>query len=82
LRSKQKSRGQKRDNRGLLRSYIAKLTGLSRAQATRLIWRYLEWGEVKEPRYQRHRFRARYTRADVELLAAVPVVPGWPLSVD
>jgi transposase InsO family protein len=45
--------------------------GLSRAQVTRLIGRYLECGEVKEPRYQRHRFAARYTRADVELLAAV-----------
>ena len=64
-------RGQKRGNRGLLRSYIAKLTGLSRAQVTRLIGRYLECGEVKEPRYQRHRFGSRYTRADVELLAAV-----------
>ena len=62
---------QNRGNRGLLRRYITKLTGLSRAQVTRLIGRYLECGEVKGSRYQRHRFRARYTRADVELLAAV-----------
>jgi hypothetical protein len=47
-----------RAERGLLRSYIAKLTGLSRAQVTRLIGHYLECGEVKAPRYKRHRFAA------------------------
>ena len=62
---------QNRVNRGLLRSYLAKLTGLSRAQITRLIGCYLKCGEVNEPHYQRHRFAARYTRRDVELLAAV-----------
>ncbi len=60
-----------RAERGLLRSYIGKLTGLSRAQVTRLIGRYLECGEVKAPAYKRHRFAASYTRADIELLAAV-----------
>lgn len=62
---------QGRAERGLLRSYIAKLTGLSRAQVTRLIGRYLESGEVKAPLYKRHRFASSYTRADIELLAAV-----------
>jgi transposase InsO family protein len=62
---------QDRASRGLLRSYVAKLTGLSRAQVTRLISRYLECGEVKTPAYQRHRFTSHYTRADIELLAAV-----------
>src|SRR5438067_7542111 len=28
-------------------------------------------GEVKERSYRRHRFRQRYTRADIELLASV-----------
>jgi transposase InsO family protein len=59
-----------RAERGLLRSYIAKLTGLSRAQVTRLIGRYLACGEVKAPKYKRHRFAASYRRADIELLAA------------
>lgn len=62
---------QNRLNRGLLRSYVAKLTGLSRAQVTRLIGRYLKCGQVRQPSYRRHRFAPRYTRADVELLAAV-----------
>ncbi|HVI78424.1 MAG TPA: hypothetical protein VM715_09695 [Candidatus Acidoferrum sp.] len=64
-------RQQPRANRGLLRRYLEKLTGLSRAQVTRLIRRYLASGEVKAANYRRHRFAQRYTRADVELLAAV-----------
>jgi len=60
---------QSRGKRGLLRRYVEKLTGLSRAQVTRLIGRYLNGGEVKERSYRRHRFRQRYTRADIELLA-------------
>jgi predicted DNA-binding transcriptional regulator AlpA len=50
---------------------ISKLTGLSRAQVTRLIGRYLKSGEVKEVNYRRRRFPQRYTRADIELLASV-----------
>src|ERR1019366_3882136 len=34
--------------RGLLRRYVAKMTGRSRAQVTRLIGRYVEHSEVKE----------------------------------
>jgi len=64
-------RQQNRRNRGLLRRYVEKLTGLSRAQVTRLIGRYLTSGEVKERSYRRHCFAQRYTRADVELLASV-----------
>jgi len=62
---------QGRGPRGLLRRYIAKMTGLSRAQMTRLIRRYLERGEIVVRDYQRHRFAQRYTRADIELLAGV-----------
>ncbi len=61
----------KRGGKGLVRRYIAKMTGLSRAQAARLIRSYQQGGEVKPPVYQRHRFSRRYTRADIELLAAV-----------
>ena len=62
---------QGRRARGLLCRYIAKITGLSRAQVTRLIRRYLEQGKIAGLVYQRHRFAQRYTRADVELLASV-----------
>src|SRR5712671_854393 len=57
--------------RGLLRRYVAKLTGRSRAQVTRLVGQYLEHSEVKEAVYRRHRFPSRFTRADIELLAKV-----------
>jgi hypothetical protein len=60
----------KRD-RGLVRRYIARMTGLSRAQVTRLIASYTASGRVKAASYQRRKFPARYTRADVELLAYV-----------
>jgi transposase len=62
---------QKRPARGLLRSYVAKMTGLSRTQVTRLIARYGKSGSLGPAPYRRHRFAQRYTRADIELLAIV-----------
>ncbi|MGH9583413.1 MAG: integrase [Bryobacteraceae bacterium] len=62
---------QSRESKGLLRRYLAKMTGLSRAQATRLSAQYMKDGTVRERSYRRHRFAKRYTAADVELLAAV-----------
>jgi transposase InsO family protein len=63
--------GQKRETKGLLKSYLGKMTGLSRAQVTRLIGQYLESGTVKERHYRRNRFRMQYQVSDVELLASV-----------
>jgi transposase InsO family protein len=57
--------------RGLVRRYIEKMTGLSRAQLTRLIARYTASGRVEAKVYRRRRFPQRYTRADIELLASV-----------
>ena len=57
--------------KGLLRGYIAKTTGLSRAQVTRLIGQYLATGKIEERGYLRRRFPSRYTRKDIELLAEV-----------
>jgi transposase InsO family protein len=61
----------KRSARGLVRRYIAKMTGLSRAQTTRMLGQYLRGEEIKPKLYRRHRFTKRYTREDVELLAAI-----------
>src|SRR2546429_9766924 len=61
----------KRSGRGLVRRYVAKTTGLSRAQTTRLITLYLKGEEVKAAVYRRHRFPKKYTTAEVELLAAL-----------
>ena len=57
--------------KGWIRSYIGKMTGLSRAQVTRLLTRFSESREVKEKAYRRNRFASRYTKADVALLAEV-----------
>jgi transposase InsO family protein len=61
----------KRSGRGVVRRYIEKMTGLSRAQVTRLITLYLGGEEIKAKPYRRHSFTKRYTREDVELLADV-----------
>jgi transposase InsO family protein len=57
--------------KGLLRRYLAKMTGLSRAQVARLIRCYQQGGPVQPRAYRRHRFPNRYTRADIERLAEV-----------
>jgi transposase InsO family protein len=61
----------KRDCKGLVRRYIAKMTGMSRAQLTRLIGKYAATGEVKACHARRNRFPRQYTAEDIELLAMV-----------
>jgi len=61
----------KRPAKGLVRRYVAKMTGLSRAQTARLIRTYQQGQEVKPRPYRRRRFPQRYTAADIELLAEV-----------
>lgn len=61
----------KRSGRGLVRRYVEKMTGLSRAQTTRLITLYSKGEEVRPTAYRRHRFPQRYTREDITLLASV-----------
>ena len=46
----------KRSGRGLVRRYAEKMTGLSRAQVTRLITLYLSGEEVKAKTYRRRCF--------------------------
>jgi transposase InsO family protein len=60
-----------RPEKGLVRRFLAKITGLSRAQLTRLIGSYLGTGEVTLRPYQRRRFASRYTAGDIRLLAYV-----------
>ena len=62
---------QGRESKGLVRSYVRKMTGLSRAQATRLIGQHARTGEVQEAGYRRHRFPTRCSKIDAALLAAV-----------
>jgi len=65
-----------RADKGLLRQYVTQMTGLSRAQTTRLIASYRATGRVKAVTYQRTKFATRYTVADLELLAYVDKAHG------
>lgn len=62
---------QGRAAKGLLRQYLIKMSGMSRAQMTRLVAEYRAKGEVQAGGYRRHRFASKYTRADMALLASV-----------
>jgi transposase InsO family protein len=62
--------------RGLVRAYVRKVTGLSEAQSTRLIRAFLDHGVVRAQPYQRHTFAAKYTVADIALLAEVDRAHG------
>ena len=61
----------KRSGRGWVRRYMEKMTGLSRAQTTRLITMYLRGEEVKPQPYRRRRFTQVYRREDIALLAGI-----------
>ena len=60
-----------RSDKGLVRRYIAKVTGLSRAQVTRLIGKYAESGTVQVRRGSGRRFMSHYSPADIGVLAQV-----------
>jgi transposase InsO family protein len=62
---------QKRRARGLVRAYMERMTGLSRAQCARLIARYQKSGRIAVQRGKCHTFARRYTAADVAALARV-----------
>jgi transposase InsO family protein len=68
--------GLPRSDKGIVRRYIEQMTGLSRAQVTRLITSYQRTGRVAAVPYQRTRFPTTYTSADVNLLAYVDRAHG------
>ncbi|MCZ0944483.1 MAG: integrase [Gammaproteobacteria bacterium] len=59
--------------KGLLRAFLGKATGLSRAQLARLIRQHRETGEVEDRRRgpPARPFERQYTKADIRLLAEV-----------
>ena len=65
-------------DKGLVRRYLGKVTGLSRAQLTRLIARHRRTGRVEDRRGgpPAKPFVRRYTRADIRLLAEVDAALG------
>jgi hypothetical protein len=65
-----------RPGKGLVRRYLGRMTGFSRAQVTRLITGYRRTDRVKAVAYQRTKFVTRYTATDVNLLAYVDKAHG------
>src|SRR5579875_913395 len=62
--------------KGLLRQYLMRMTGMSRAQVTRLIAQQQRTGRVRATVYERRKFTSRYTTADITLLAYVDRAHG------
>jgi hypothetical protein len=58
-------------DKGLLRRYIAMMTGLSPAQITRLINEYDERKTIKPRKYQRHKFPKVYDLEEIAQLAEI-----------
>src|SRR5271157_5904857 len=58
-------------DKGVVRRYLERVTGLKRAQVTRLIGRWRRAHELRPAEVRRECFPRRYGRADIELLARV-----------
>ncbi len=67
----------KKEGKGLIRRYIMKVSGYSRAQVARLIGKYQGSGKIYAAEYQRHRFPQKYMAADMALLAKTDELHGW-----
>lgn len=64
-------------DKGVIKEYLSKLTGLSRAQMTRLIAQYAKSGHVRDRRSRpANAFRRRYLAQDIALLAEVDTLHG------
>lgn len=70
-------RSASRGDKGLLRQYLGKVSGLSRAQVTRRITQFLADGGTQDRRGPPAApFRRRYTDADIRLLAEMDALHG------
>ena len=66
-----------RPDKGLVRRFLVKVTGFSRAQVARLISQYRETGRIEDRRRgPKQPFPRRYTKADIGLLAEVDETLG------
>ena len=69
-------RCQGKANKGLIRRFLSKVIGLSRAQVTRLLHQHRTTGAIADRRRPRRPFPRRYTKADIGLLAEVDALHG------
>jgi len=68
---------QGKKQRGPIRAYIGKMTGLSLPQVTRLIRKYRAEGVVEAAPYRRQRFAVKYNSQDIALLAELDRAHEW-----
>jgi len=59
----------KKQKKSLVKLYIQKITGYSRAQVTRYIKQYVKTGYVRKTQYKRSQFSKKYGPKDIALLA-------------
>lgn len=67
-----------RQEKGIVRLYLSKLTGYSPSQLTRLIHSGVHSGRVVRKRYHRHVFSTKYSREDVTTLARTDALHDTP----
>jgi hypothetical protein len=72
--AKQRYRRLSRGDKGIVRRFLCKVAGLSRAQLTRLIARWVQSSKIERQATPRPRFPRRYTAADIALLAELDSV--------
>ncbi len=68
----------KKKNRGIIRKYIQKITGLSRSQVRKCITKYIKTGRVRLKEYERHTFNKIYSPKDIALLAKTDNLHDYP----
>jgi hypothetical protein len=70
LKNQQYSRLRK-SQRGVVKAFLLRVTGLSRAQITRLIRRWMQMRRIERKPERRPSFKRRYTQSDIELLVEI-----------
>ena len=68
----------KRKEKGVIRQYLMKITGYSRAQISRLISQYVKSGNIVLKDYNRNKFKTIYSNEDIELLAKTDDLHMYP----
>ena len=70
----------RKPDKGLVKQYIEKITGYSRAQTTRLIKQYVKTGHIvlNTKSVKRHKFKKKYSTEEVRLVAQTALVHNNP----
>ena len=71
----------KKKHKGIVRRYIKKMTGYSKAQMNRLISQYIKKGKIEAVEYKRNKFATIYSPQDIALLAHTDELHDFPNGV-